>query len=173
MFFFVDEDTPGLQGNFADPLSNLVTLFQYNLDVASIPIIFITAAMGLTTSLVLRQYSVVAKEYANFVEMCLVTIGAYLWLFTEIKLSLLISIIIVCISLYLYNTAPHHSSASSTSSSSSLSSISVSTDKGAETTTYVLSKLSPDAPDSEIELELVKGAIQDDQRLHKRDIFLA
>lgn len=61
---------------------------------------------GFTTSLILRYLDAIIKEYANFVEMITTMLFAN-WAFgTPMGMSLIVSILMVSVSLYMYNIKP-------------------------------------------------------------------
>jgi hypothetical protein len=72
-------------------------------DINVIPIILTSGIGGFSTALILRDMDVIIKEYANFAEMCIVVIGAFLILGTPLHVTLFIAIGLVTGSLYLYN----------------------------------------------------------------------
>lgn len=69
-------------------------------------IIALNSIGGFSTSLILRYMDVIIKEYSNFIEMVIVVIGANLMFHTPMSSSLLVSVLLVSISMYLYNV-PH------------------------------------------------------------------
>ena len=75
-------------------------------DVNVLPIILTSAVGGFCTSLILRDMSVIAKEYANFAEMCVVVVGGWLVLSAPIHANLVVAVLMVTYSLYLYNVQP-------------------------------------------------------------------
>ena len=75
-------------------------------DVNVLPIILTSAIGGFCTSLILRDMSVIAKEYANFAEMCVVVVGGWLVLGAPIHVNLIVAVLLVTYSLYLYNVQP-------------------------------------------------------------------
>ena len=75
-------------------------------DVNVVPIILTSAIGGFCTSLILRDMSVIAKEYANFAEMCVVVVGGWLVLGAPIHVNLVVAVALVTYSLYLYNVQP-------------------------------------------------------------------
>eukprot|EP01006_Ploeotia_vitrea_P003124 TRINITY_DN11113_c0_g1_i1.p1 TRINITY_DN11113_c0_g1~~TRINITY_DN11113_c0_g1_i1.p1 ORF type:complete len:382 (-),score=189.32 TRINITY_DN11113_c0_g1_i1:67-1158(-) len=78
--------------------------FFRNYDNKVIVIIFIGAFGGFATSLVLRYLDVIAKEYANFIEMIFVAVGAR-WAFgTQIQPTLVLGIALVSCSIMLYKS---------------------------------------------------------------------
>lgn len=64
---------------------------------------FFSFCPGFTTSLLLQNLDVVAKEYSNFLEMIIVALGARVWFGSPLHFSLLSAIAIVSVSIVLYN----------------------------------------------------------------------
>jgi len=86
-----------------DPMS-VISSF----DAMVVPIVVMSGVGGVSTSLILRDMDVIVKEYANFVEMCVVVVGSCLLLGTALHLSLFAAIALVTVSLYLYNVPGAH-----------------------------------------------------------------
>jgi len=137
-------------------------MFQRNLDWNGIGIVILSTLTGLATSLVLRHHTVVAKEYANFADLCLVTLGAHFWLDRPIRPTLFIAVILVSISLYLYNVT-----SSSSSSAKPIQVLPIMT----VTTSYILPNKYSGEMDNEIELETVETPVSESpaDHLHRRD----
>jgi hypothetical protein len=72
-------------------------------DANVIPIILCSGIGGFSTALILRDMDVIIKEYAGFAEMCVVVFGSWLIIGTPLKSSLFLAIVMVTVSLYLYN----------------------------------------------------------------------
>eukprot|EP00762_Andalucia_godoyi_P003911 ANDGO_05685.mRNA.1 CMP-sialic acid transporter 2 len=68
-------------------------------------IVFFSALGGFSTSFLLKFMSVIAKEFANGVEMVFVAVASHFLFDTPLQANLLVSIACVWIALYTFNTA--------------------------------------------------------------------
>eukprot|EP01103_Thecamoeba_quadrilineata_P018091 TRINITY_DN670_c0_g1_i2.p1 TRINITY_DN670_c0_g1~~TRINITY_DN670_c0_g1_i2.p1 ORF type:complete len:149 (-),score=10.09 TRINITY_DN670_c0_g1_i2:13-459(-) len=95
----------------------LVVMLAYNPDLFHITIllenytslvyglIFVGAFCGFSTALFLRHLNIILKEYAHSGEMLLTAFLSYYLFETPISFSVLVSIVLVSVSIYLYNAA--------------------------------------------------------------------
>jgi drug/metabolite transporter (DMT)-like permease len=65
--------------------------------------ILISSLGGFATSLILQHLDVIVKEYANFIEMLLVVFGSHMMFAAPVQPTLLISVAVCSLSLFLYN----------------------------------------------------------------------
>jgi hypothetical protein len=75
--------------------------FLKGMDFMVVPIVITSGLGGVCTSLLLRHLDAMVKEYANFAEMVIVAVAQRILFGAPIRLSLLISIVMVSYSLYL------------------------------------------------------------------------
>eukprot|EP01103_Thecamoeba_quadrilineata_P011908 TRINITY_DN2955_c0_g1_i2.p1 TRINITY_DN2955_c0_g1~~TRINITY_DN2955_c0_g1_i2.p1 ORF type:complete len:149 (+),score=23.46 TRINITY_DN2955_c0_g1_i2:609-1055(+) len=96
----------------------LIVMLAYNPDLFQInvllenytPLVYglvlVGSFCGFSTALFLRHLNIILKEYAHSGEMLLTAFLSYYLFDTPISLSVLGSIVLVSISIYLYNHAP-------------------------------------------------------------------
>jgi len=75
---------------------------KQTLTLRILPIVLSSTFTGFATSLLLSFYDVILKEYANFVELVLTVIGAYMIFGTQLKWTLLLAVLIAGFSLIQY-----------------------------------------------------------------------
>eukprot|EP00474_Spongospora_subterranea_P010839 CRZ11297.1 hypothetical protein [Spongospora subterranea] len=80
------------------------TLFR-NFDLNVVPIIIAAGLGGVCTSLLLRHLDVLIKEYANFAEMVVIAVAQHILFGVPLRATLLLAIVMVSVSLYMYQTA--------------------------------------------------------------------
>lgn len=80
--------------------------FTRGFDLFTITLIVVGALAGLSTALFLRFLDVIAKEYAHSAEIFLTAFVSWLFFDLQVSLRLFFSLIIVSISVFVYNTKP-------------------------------------------------------------------